>query len=166
MKEQPVFPAVLQRALDESGMKAYGLAANSKVSASTICKIFNYEKYKRRVTEAQVLRFFVGLVLDESRRREILDLLHVKDAVFFNKLDELLESRKMTCAQLAIVASVGAERLEEGRSGRRPLQEALKLRLLIEACCKPVEIRDANVLLQAGDFRILGGGSDDVRRVA
>lgn len=166
MNEEPVFPAVLQRALDESGMKAYRLALNSGVSASTICKIFNYEKYRRRVTEAQVLRMFVGLVLDEPRRREILDLLHVKDAVFFCKLDELLEPGRMTCAQLAILANVGAERLEAGRSGRRPLREALKLRLLIEARCKPVEIRDANVLLQASGSYILGGGSDDARRAA
>lgn len=166
MKEQPVFPAVLQRALDEFGMKAYRLAENSGVSASTICKLFNYEKYRRRVTEAQVLRFFVGLVLEVPRRREILDLLHVNDAVFFIKLDELLEPKRMTCAQLAILATIGEERVGEGRSGRRPLQEALKLRLLIEARCKPVEIRTANVLLQAGNFYILGGGSEDARRAA
>jgi hypothetical protein len=74
--------------------------------------------------------------------------------------------KRLTRAQLAITAGVGAERLEEARSGGRPLREALKLRLLIEASCSPVEIRDANVFLQAGDFRILGGGSDDTRRAA
>jgi hypothetical protein len=118
------------------------------------------------VTEAQALRFFVGLALDDLRGQEMLDLLHVKDAMFFNRLDDLLGLKKVTRAQLAIMAGVGAERLEEARSGRRPLREALKLRLLIEARCSPVEIRDANVLLQAGDFRILSGGSEDARHAA
>jgi len=166
MNEHAVFPAVLRRALDELGLTPYRLADKSKVSASTICKIFNYQKYGRRVTEAQALRLFVGLVLDELRGREMLDLLHVEDAVFFTKLDGSLEAKKLTRDQLAITAGVGAERLEEARSGGRPLREALKLRLLIEASCSPAEIRDANLFLQAGDFRILSGGSDDTRRAA
>ena len=37
MNEQPVFPAVLQCALDQSGMKRYRLAEKSGVSASAIC---------------------------------------------------------------------------------------------------------------------------------
>ena len=166
MMQQPAFPTVLSRALAVSGMKPYRLALNSRVSASTICKIFHYEKYKRRATEAQVLRMFVGLVRDERRRWGILDLVEATDEVFFKKLDELLEPEKMTCTQLALLANVGEERLEECRSGRRPLPEALKLRLLIESRCTPDEIDIANVLLQAAGFYIMRGGAERGRRVA
>jgi hypothetical protein len=166
MMEQPVFPSVLRCALEESGIKAYRLALNSRVSASVICKIFNYEKYKRRATEPQVLRMFVGLVRDERRRLEILDLVEVADEMLFRKIDELLEPKKMTCTQLALLTNVGEERLEECRSGRLPLPEALKLRLVIEARCRPEEIDIANVLLQAAGFYIMRGGSEGGRLVA
>lgn len=166
MIKQTAFPTVLRRALAVSGMKQYRLALNSRVSDVTICKIFNYEKYGRRATEAQVLRMFVGLVRDECRRWEILDLVEATDAVFFRKLENLLEPKKMTCTQLALLANVGEERLEECRSGRRPLPEALKLRLLIEARCRPDEIDIANVLLQAAGFYIMRCGSEGGRRVA
>lgn len=166
MMTEPAFPTVLRCALEESGIRAYRLALTGRLSASTICKILNYQKYKRRATEAQVLRMFVGLVRDERRRLEILDLVEVTDEMLFIRLDELLEPKKMTCTQLALLTNVGEERLEECRSGRLPLPEALKLRLVIEARCRPDEIDVANVLLQAAGFYIMRGGSEEGRQVA
>lgn len=166
MTRQPTFPAVLRRALADSAIRPYRLALNCRLSASTICKILNYQKYRRRATEAQVLRMFVGLVRDERRRLEILDLVEVADEMLFRKLDELLEPKKMTCTQLALLTNVGEERLLECRAGRLPLFEALKFRLVIEARCRPDEIDVANLLLQAAGFYIMRGGSEEGRQVA
>jgi hypothetical protein len=160
MTNQPTFPAVLRRALADSAIRPYRLALRCRLSATTICKILNYQKYKRRATEAQVLRMFVGLIRDDVRRLEILDLVEVTDEMLFRKLDDLLEPKKMTCTQLALLSNVGEERLEQCRAGRQRLSEALKLRLVIEARCRPDEIDVANVLLQAAGFYIMGGGSE------
>ncbi len=160
MINEPPFPGVLRRVLVAYGIRPYRLALNSRVSNVTICKIMNYGKYRICATEAQVLRMFVGVVCDEKRRWEILDLVEQNDTVFFAKLAKIVDPKTMTCERLAILANVGEKRLQEARAGRRPLSDALKLRLVIEARCASMEIDLANVLLQAGGFYIMRGGAE------
>lgn len=153
------FPAVLRRALEERGMKPYRLAINSRVDAVTICKILNYVKYRRNANEAQVLRLFLGVICEESRRERVLDLVEQSDEDFFREMGQLADAAGMTIQGLAVRASVGEERVEQARSLTRPATDAIRLRLSVTVVCTADEIRIANVFLQAAGFYTTGGGA-------
>jgi predicted transcriptional regulator len=156
MIENASFLAVLQRALDERGMKAYRLALNSRVSAVTICKLRNYAKYRRKATEPQVLRMFVGVVVRESKRREeILDLVE-EELEFLRSIGFLTAGRGVTLDELAASANIGEERLGQALEGVRPVTEAIRLRIAIQLLCTPDEVSIANVFLQAAGFYTMG----------
>lgn len=146
------FPAVLRRALEERGMKAYRLALNSRVDAVTICKILNYAKYRRNANEAQVLRLFLGAICDERRRERVLDLAEQSDPVFFDEVTCLAFAAGISIQDLATRANVGEERVEQARCRARPATDAIRLRLAAIAICTPDEIVIVNVFLQAAGF--------------